>query len=330
MTIADIAQLAGVSKSCVSRFFNHGYVSAEKRERIRAVVEQTGYTPGRSALGRGGRRRMVGVVLPQIASESMSRMVAGISRVLSREGIQMLLANTENSVERELACLRSFQKRKMDGLLLIATVLTDAHWELLHQMRVPVVVIGQCVDEYSCVYHNDYDAAKAMTQLMIHRGSRNIGAILANRGDYAAGEERRNGYLDALLLKGLSTDRRRVAYADLSYEAGYNAAKRLLKQAPGLDGLFCAADTIAIGAVQYLKGIGRRIPEDIRVTGIGHSNVSELIEPQLTTVHFFYMTTGVRGAELLVEIIKTGVDMKRKLKLDYKIVEQESTYDHEE
>ena len=112
MTIAEIARRAGVSKACVSRYLNHGYVSEEKKARIREVIEETGYTPSRNAqVLRTGKNGVVGVILPKINSESIGRIAAGVSEVLEKHGYRMLLANTENNVEQELAYLdRDFQR----------------------------------------------------------------------------------------------------------------------------------------------------------------------------------------------------------------------------
>ena len=106
MTIAEIASRAGVSKAAVSRYLNNGYVSSEKREAIRRVIEETGYVPSQQAQTlRTGKSRMVGVIVPRIDSESISRVVAGISRVLEEQGYRLLLANTDNRVEKELEYL---------------------------------------------------------------------------------------------------------------------------------------------------------------------------------------------------------------------------------
>ena len=106
MTIAEIARRAGVSKAAVSRYLNSGYISSEKREAIRRVIEETGYVPSHQAQTlRTGKTRMIGVIVPRIDSESISRVVAGISQVLEAQGYRLLLANTDNRVEKELEYL---------------------------------------------------------------------------------------------------------------------------------------------------------------------------------------------------------------------------------
>lgn len=325
MTITEIAQLANVSKACVSRYFNHGYVSEEKKEKIRKVVEQTGYVPNRASQQTApGKSPTVGIVIPKISSESISRMVAGISQVLNRAGYRMLLANTENSVEKELQYLKSFQQDELAGVIFSATILTDEHIRLLQSMRMPIVIVSQEVEGFSCVFHDDYGASAAMTERLIQAGHRNIGAIMVTSEDRAAGDSRMHGYWDTLQKNQLELLERRVTYSEFTLESGYDAAQKLLEQAPEIDGIVCATDTIAIGAMQYLKGIGKRIPEDIGITGIGHSRMTEIVEPNLTTAHLFYKSTGMEGADMLVKMIESGIDMKKKLKMGFEVIEQET------
>ena len=102
MNVSDIAKLAGVSNSAVSRYFNHGYISQEKREAIRKVVEETGYRPSVQAQTlRTKKTNMIGVIVPKIASASIGKIVEGILSVLNKSNYQMLLAVTENDPKKE-------------------------------------------------------------------------------------------------------------------------------------------------------------------------------------------------------------------------------------
>ena len=236
----------------------------------------------------------------------------------------MLLADTENDVERELQYLKSFQQDELAGVIFSATILTEEHFRLLQAMRIPVVILSQEVDGFSCVFHDDYGAAAAMTEQLIRHGHKKIGAIMVTANDQAAGNARMQAYQDTLRKYHLDFSEEHVAYSEFSLESGYDAAQKLLEQAPDLDGIVCATDTIAIGAMQYLKGIGKRIPQDIGITGIGHSRMTEIVEPNLTTTHLFYKSTGIEGADMLVKMIETGIDMKKKLKMGFEVIEQET------
>lgn len=325
MTVTEIAKLAGVSKACVSRYFNHGYVSEEKKEKIREVVKETGYVPNkRSQSAAQTKKPTIGVVIPKINSESISRMIAGISQVLNREGYRMLLADTENSVEKEILYLQSFRQDELAGVIFIATIFTDQHHKLLQSLDVPVVVLGQETADCSCVYHDDYGAATAMAERIVQLGKKKIGAVLVTSKDRAAGDARCRGYEDVLKKNNIPIEEHRMVYSDFTLESGYDATEKLFAQAPDTDGVFCATDTIAIGAMQYLKGIGKKIPEDVAITGIGHSRMTEIISPTLTTVHLFYKSTGIEGADMLIKMIDSGIDMKKKLMMGFEVVRQES------
>lgn len=131
--------------------------------------------------------------LPKIDSESISRIVAGISQVLEEKGFQLLLANTENNIEREISYLEYFKNDQVDGILFIATILTRRHKEAIVGSRVPIVMIGQKADYVSCVYHDDFAAARELTELLVRTGRRQIGMLSVTQRDLAAGAARLQG-----------------------------------------------------------------------------------------------------------------------------------------
>ena len=137
MNINEIARLAGVSRATVSRYLNKGYVSGEKNEIIRKVIEETGYQPSAQAQTlRTKKTSLVGVILPKINSDTISREVAGISDVLTARGYQLILANTNNNLDEELKYLSLFKERQVDGVIFIATMFTRKHKQMLKDIRI--------------------------------------------------------------------------------------------------------------------------------------------------------------------------------------------------
>ena len=257
MTIAEIAARAGVSKTAVSRYLNDGYVSAEKREAIRRVIEETGYVPSRQAqMLRTGQSGLIGVILPRINSESIGRIVRGVSRVLGDSRFQLLLANTDNHAEKELEYLEVFRKGRVDGILLVATMLTPAHRKAIRECQVPVVVEGQCLSDASCVYHDDQGAAHALTTELIEAGCRKIAYFGVTTRDKAAGLARRHGFLEALAEAEIPADDALMQTCDFSVESGTEACRNLLQNGTAFDGIFCATDSIAVGAMEALHEAG--------------------------------------------------------------------------
>lgn len=326
VTIAEIAKLAGVSSASVSRYLNNGYISEEKKQKIKEVIEKTGYRPSLQAQTlRTKKSKLIGVVLPKINSETISRIVAGISLILSSEGFQILLANTENSVEKELEYLSVFQNNNVEGIIFIATLLRKEHKTIIKQIDVPVVVVGQRVDYTSCIYHNDFLAAKELTEIMLLNDRQHIAYIGVTVKDKAAGLERKKGYLDAMKSYHRVVEEQLMAESDFSMESGYEAMKKLWKECKYIDAVFCATDFIAVGAMKYLKEQQIKIPEQIQIVGIGHTKLSTLIEPTLTTAHFYYKTSGQYAAEMLLGLLKEQKKVIKETKLGFEIVEQQST-----
>lgn len=325
MTIAEIASRAGVSKAAVSRYLNNGYVSSEKREAIRRVIEETGYVPSQQAQTlRTGKSRMIGVIVPRIDSESISRVVAGISQVLESRGYRLLLATTANRIEKELEYLEVFRSGNVDGVILLATMLSAAHRKALAALGVPAVLVGQQMDGMSCVYHDDRGAARAVTELLLQKGRRQVGYVGVTPRDRAAGAARRAGYQDALHAAGMEPNPAWMEQSDFSIDGGSAAAERLLARVPDIEGIFCATDSIAIGVKKRLEAQGKRIPEEVALVGIGHSRLSELVQPKLATAHYYYQTSGEEAARDLLEIIEQGIDRKKQLMLGFEVFTGES------
>ncbi|MCD8356080.1 MAG: LacI family DNA-binding transcriptional regulator [Clostridia bacterium] len=326
MTISEIAKLAGVSKACVSRYLNHGYVSEEKKKLIQKVIDETGYVPSHQAqILRTGKSRQIGVILPKINSESIGCMVAGISSVLNNNGFSILLANTENNIEKEFEYLELFQKGQVEGVIFFATMQTPQHRSLLQNYPVPMVVLSQKSEYLSCVYNNDFGAAKEIARLLLETEHKNVGYIGVTQKDRAVGFARRAGFLEAMQEAGLDIPEEHMLTTGFMLEDGNAAAQQLFTRAPETNAVFCATDTLAIGAMQFIKGLGKRIPEDVSIVGIGHSRMTEIVSPRLTTAHLFYETGGAEAAKMLLQILDSGIDMKMQVKLGFEIVRQEST-----
>lgn len=326
MNIGEIAKLAGVSSASVSRYFNHGYISEEKREAIRKVVEATGYRPSLQAQTlRTRKTKMVGVILPKIDSAAVGSVVAGIMAVLNESGYQLLLADTQNNPKKELSYLSVFNDKQVDGVVFIATVFTAGHKRALKNMAVPVVIVGQRLPGYHCVYHDDYHAFYDITRFMLEKGRRKLGFLGVFHQDKAVGEERHRGYCEAVKDAGLGELADHCGIASFSIESGYEKARELLERCGSLDGLVCATDEIAIGAMQYIKEQKMQIPGQIMISGHGDSNLSRVTAPTLTTIHFYYEDSGTLAARMLLELFKRRETAAREVKMGYTIVENEST-----
>ena len=325
MNIGDIAEMAGVSRAAVSRYLNNGYISEEKKERIRKAIEETGYKPSVMAQTlRTKKTRLVGVILPRIHSDSISSIVEGIGTRLNAGGYDMLLATTENDPSRELDFLRIFSNHRVDGVILLATVITKEHRKLLREMKVPVVLVGQSLSGVSCIYHDDLHAGEELTRLMLQSGRKHIGYIGVLKEDVAVGQHRREGYLSAMEAAGLAVTDAMTVTADFSVASGFDRMKQLLFQYPEVDGVIGATDSIALGAMNCLKAAGRRVPEDVAVAGFGDNRIARVTTPTLSTVHFHYKESGGTAAGKMIELMEGRAHATMEIRLGYEVIRRDS------
>lgn len=326
MDINEIARLAGVSRATVSRYLNNGYVSQEKRRLISRVIQETGYVPSQSAQQlRTGKTNLVGVIIPKINSQSVARMVAGITEGFVGTDYQMLLANTNNSPDEELRYLRLFaDQNRVDGIIFMATVITSEHLKVMRALTTPLVILGQDLEGYNCVYHDDYRASFEVSRFAL-RSCRQPAYIGVLPDDIAAGEMRHRGFTDACRAAGITPLPEAQVIGNFTVESGYLCCEQLMDTVPDIDTISCATDDIAFGAITCLAEYGHRVPDEVQVTGIGDSELSRILVPSLTSAHLFYKTSGREAAKMLVAAMDGGDEIPRELKMGYEIYGRNST-----
>lgn len=322
-TMREVAELAGVSSAAVSRYLNDGYVSSEKAERIKQAIEQTGYVRSNQARAlRTGSTKLIGVIVPKINSESVSRITAGISQVLERRGYQMLLANTDNVAERELEYLDLFQNHPVDGIVLVATMISDAHRRAIDACRVPIVLIGQNVEGVACVYHDDYEAAYELGRALAGRVAGKIGYVGVTEDDRAAGYDRRRGLQTGLVAAGVELDPVLIRFGNFTLDSGYSAARELLEAEPELGFIACATDTMAAGALRAIDEVRGAGEGAHRVSGFGDNAFLRALTGGIPTVHYGYLTSGLEATSMLLDAVDgtEGERGMRAVKLGHQLM----------
>ncbi|WP_102335556.1 LacI family DNA-binding transcriptional regulator [Salimicrobium jeotgali] len=326
-TINDIAKLAGVSRTTVSRFLNNsGYVGQEASERIAQVINETGYMPSQSAQTlRTKKTGVIGIILPKISTETSSRVVSGINKVMKREGMQILLTDTELDPDKEIEYLRLLKSRQADGIILLATNIGERLQQEIEAFPIPVVALGQNIPGVPSLTYADYDASSDIMHLLIGKGHRKIGFIGVSETDPAVGKLRQTAYTDAMKRQNLEVEESWMAEGDFSIDSGYEAMKRIItgNRSDPPDAVFCVTDRMATGAMEYLKEQGFSIPGDVAVAGIGDAVMSRYITPSLTTVNYYNEEAGEAVGEMLLETM-AGIKHSKKMMHKYRLIKRDS------
>ncbi|WP_174734398.1 LacI family DNA-binding transcriptional regulator [Mesobacillus harenae] len=328
LTIKEIAEMAGVSRTTVSRVLNDsGYVSDEARKRVVKVIEETGYIPSQQAKSlRTKKTKVIGVVIPKLGTETSGRLVNGMNEVFSKYGYQILLTSSNLEPQKEIEYLRLLKSRQVDGIILSATTISDELITEIHQLKMPFVAVGQNIPGVANVIYDDFNASKAMTGLLIERGRKNIAFIGVPESDQAVGIERKQGFIKQMEKHNLLIRPEWMAIADFSITSGYHAMSKIIENAAGWvpDGVFCVTDRMAIGAMQYLKEAGHRVPDDISVAGIGASDISKYFQPALTTMDYENEVAGQEAAQILLAQIEKSENFQKTITLNGRLIERDS------
>ena len=248
----DIAAMAGVTKSTVSRYFNGGSVKESTEQRIQEITRE--YNDELYAFARLKAREsnVVGVVVPTLNSKITSRMVTSIRRYLREQGYEALIKDSDHSIDLELKNIQRLINLKVDGILLSAINITDEHREIIRNSLAPLVMLAQDYDDGICVVYDDYGAGKAMGTCVGRGHPDRVGYMGVDESDEAVGITRKKGVLEG--LKACGVECIREISGDYSYESGIRMAQELLDQGP-LDAVICATDRLAFGT-GYWKGAG--------------------------------------------------------------------------
>ena len=327
ITINDIAEMAGVSRTTVSRVINNtGYVSEKARRRVMDVIEETGYVPSQHAKSlRTKETKIIGVILPKISTDTSSRTVNGMNSVFEDVGYQILLTTTDLDQQKEIEHLRLLQNRQVDGIILIATNVDQTLVDEIKASKVPVVVVGQEMTGVPSVIFDDHAAARRMTELLIEKGRRSIGYIGVDEADHSVGVQRKAGYLETMAQHGIEVGDAWMETGDFSIDSGYEAMARMLEASSRkVDAVFAATDRMGLGAWRYIRRHGYDIPGDIAIVGIGASETSRFIEPALTTIEYEYEQAGSVAARTMMQLLQGEKGVSGKKVLDFKLVERDS------
>lgn len=331
MRISEIAQLAGVSSAAVSRYFNGGSISEEKKQSIKRAIEETGYMPNPAARSlRQQRSDNIGIIVPKVNSESVSNLIEGVSSVLSKADFMAIFGNAGNDENREIEYLRLMQESQLAGIILMGTVLTQKHIKFFRDSKTPVVVCGQSHPSVSCIYHDDRCAAREIARYIIAKGRRKLAYVGAVETDVSVGVNRRVGVEEAMIEACISPTELVRSQVFFTAEEGYKGMCEILDTGYVPDGVICATDTLAVGAMKALRERGYSIPGDVSIGGVGGGNAGAILNPALTTVRLFHRESGERAAKLMLSMIDYSREHPGEkipvthTMLGYELIERES------
>jgi LacI family transcriptional regulator len=308
-TLEEIAKIAGASRSTVSRVINNDpNVADDTRQRVLQVIRQSNFQPNRAARRlAGGRTHILGLVIPTGVSSVFTDpyfpiQIRGISNACQDRDYSVMLWLAEADYERS-AIDQVLNNGFLDGVIVSSMPMDDSIITSLMRAGLPFVLVGRSPSSPGVNYidvENRRGAMEAVTHL-IRLGRRRIASITGPLNT-VVGLDRRDGYLEALRIRGLTPDPALMMEGNFSEDDGHNVMKQLLPLHP--DAVFAASDAMALGAMRALREEGIKVPDDIAIIGFDDLPYSAHAEPPLTTIRQPILRTGSMAAETLIDILE--------------------------
>ncbi len=309
ITIKDIARALNISISTVSRALRDSYdINAETKKRIVEYAEKMNYRPNPIALSlKENRSRSIGVIVPEIANTFFSQAINGIEEIAYERGYHVVIFQSHESLEREIANIQHLFARKVDGLLISLTGSSNdiRHLEEYRQSNFPIVYFDRVPDtlEAHKVVVDNFEGAFKATEHLIEKGKRKI-AHITSPPTLSITQERMAGYKSALEKHGLPVREELIKYCSFRPEEAEEAIRELLKNERP-DAFFIGSDRLSLGCYQAYKKL---MVDEITLIGFTNLGVAHLLEPPLSTIVQPAMTIGQKAAGILLD----DIENKRK------------------
>jgi len=307
-TILDVAQLAGVSISTVSRVINSsGYFSEQTAVRVQSAIEKLNFKPDSNARGLASRRtNALGLIVNQLSSPYIIPLLKGIEEATRVFGYSLLI-NTQLHMDNGFPVLGD---QNTDGLMIIANPgIGDEDLYEYAQRAFPVILMHRIppagISLPYIIAENVKSSCELVEHLIVEHDMRRI-AFLRGPESEQDSMRREQGYRQALAKHDIEIDPELIGYGGFNEIVAEATISQWIKTGIGLDAIFTGDDGAAVGAYRAAESAGLKIPDDFAVVGFDDDYVAPRLNPPLTTVHVPLEEFGARAVQMLIELIKTG------------------------
>ncbi len=332
-TIKDVAKAAGVSITTVSRALN-GYsdVSKATRHKIEIISQQLGYSPNIAARSLVVKKtKTLGLLLSGITQTSAKdnfafEVLCGMNDRAGELNYDLVLFSTTPKKQTVKSYKTLCKERGVDGVIIMGIRMDDPYLQEIVSSPIPCVLIDLPLDgkNVGFVTSDNVSGAKKATQSLIENGHVKIGMINGHlQADVSI--KRLQGYRESLKDAGISFDKSLMIEGNFTEDGGAQAAYKLMFNHPDLTAIFCASDLMALGAMQAILGLGKRVPEDISIIGFDNIILSNYCSPKLTTVNQNKYQMGYTAAQMLVDMLE-GRKIQHHLSLSTDLIMRDSVH----
>lgn len=327
VTIYDLADKLKLSPSTISRALNnHPAIKQETKDIVHSTAQELGYRQNVFAKNLRARSTMtIGIIIPKIDSYFLANVVSQMEHLAQLEGYNMIITQSQESLEKERANAKTLFDSRIDGLL-VSTSFGDedySHFEPFFERKIPTVFFDRTIQKKGLhqVIINNRKAGKDATLHLLRQGCKNLLHVTGNiRKDVY--KERYLGFLDAHEEMGLQPPMKHLEEIFLTADNSRALIKNLYEKGDIPDGIFVTNDNCLAAIQSSLKELGYDIPKDIALFGFNDDPIATVVEPKLSTIHYSAKDVGAAAIQRLLSLIKgeSIVLEERLITLDYEVM----------
>ncbi|MCY9590350.1 LacI family transcriptional regulator [Paenibacillus chitinolyticus] len=322
-TIRDVSKLAGVSVATVSRVINQkGYVHEDTLQRVHKAIKLLNYVPNDVARSLSKKStKTIALFVPDITNPFFNELALAVEKVTQLYGYTTILCNTNESAKIERQYIQNLKQKYIDGFIMATNTLTE---EEIDQLDIPMVAVDRSsTPVVPTVTSKNRDGAHLAVQALLQQGCNKIAHIRGPKGLWIA-EERCQGYLDLVENMPWFTPKL-IANGNFQLKEAAEAAKKLFKEHPDIDGVFAGNDLMAIGTLRALQEHGIRVPDQVQIIGYDGISLAEMVYPELSTVSQSIYEMGMLAARILIKKIEQIHLDEENHQLEVKLVQRGTT-----
>lgn len=321
-TIKDVAQLAGVAVTTVSRVLNNrGYISKETRKKVEDAMKKLNYEPNEVARSLYRKKsNIIGLIIPDVSHPFFAKLANYVEYCAYENGYKVLLCNSYKDKTKEKDYINMLKRNQVDGIIMGSHTLETSEYS---KQKLPIITFDRNISEnIPFITSDNYKGGFLATNLLIKKGCKKLAHISGPLELNTPANKRYVAFMDVVkennaeyVIKQTKLD---------TFENYVKLVKKMFEEHPDIDGIFASSDMIAASIIQVASSIGKEITKDLKIVGYDDTDIASLIVPQITTIRQPLRQMGEMAVKLLIDEIN-GEDVKIENVLPIELVERKTT-----
>lgn len=329
ITIKDVAKLANVAPSTVSRVIsNSSRISEKTKRKVRKVMDELNYHPNLNARSLANRStKSIGLVLPPALDTSFqnpffAEVIRGVTAYSNQKEYSLYFITGKNEDEVEQSVIKTVKGRRVDGIILLYSKENDKIIDYLSENQLPFVLVGKpyhFIEDITFVDNDNYAAAREVTNYLISQGHEHI-AFVGGESSLLVTQNRFRGFNDTMLLNGNNVNEEEIIFTSFTRDGGRRAVNQLLTLNEMPTAILVTDDVLALGMISVLQENNISVPNDISIISFNNAIIAELANPPLTSVDINIYHLGYEAAKNIISKVEEPDGSEKSIIVPYKLI----------